>query len=201
MNALKSLKMNKHPKQKKWESKWNSCTRQRLDKTGLKNAEPEIFTSVAEFLNSFLLFSSLHCVELEVSISRIDLKTIKVDITFFCHLCMCFLLLQSRISNHSLTTQANVKKLFSLDLSLAQKGRNQRSLILHAFFLRAQQKTLLWPFPIFGGNLFFENFVIWYDSFQTLSNVTWLFLSHRLGCRKNIAKCTTDPRVELSLPK
>ena len=58
-----------------------------MDKTGLKNAEPEIFSSVAEFLNSLLLLSSLHCIrissfKLEMSISRINMKTIKKDFTF-----------------------------------------------------------------------------------------------------------------------
>ena len=33
-----------------------------LDKTGLKNAEPEIFSSVAEFLNSLLPLTSFHCI-------------------------------------------------------------------------------------------------------------------------------------------
>ena len=33
-----------------------------MDKTGLKNAEPEIFSSVAEFLNSLLPLTSFHCI-------------------------------------------------------------------------------------------------------------------------------------------
>ena len=161
MNALKSLKMNKHPKQKKWESKWNSCTRQRLGQDRVEKCRAGDFYFsrwIPELLPSFQFSSLCWAGGLNIK-DRSENHQSRHHL--FCHLCMCFLLLQSRISNHSLTSQTNVQKVFSLDLSLAQKGRNQRSLILHAFFLRAQQKTLLWSFPIFGGNLFFENFVIW----------------------------------------
>ena len=59
-----------------------------MDKTGLKNAEPEIFSSVAEFLNSLLPLTSFHCIRififgLEMSISRINLKTVEKYFTFF----------------------------------------------------------------------------------------------------------------------
>ena len=184
MNALKSLKINKHPKQKKWESKWNSCTRQRLDKTGLKNAEPEIFTSVAEFLNSFLLFSSLHCVELELSISRINLKTIKVDITFFatcaCVFCFC--------SHASPTTPLQPKLMFkkfslSTSPSLKKVGTSYHSSCMLSFY-EPSKKLFCGPTPFLEVIYFLK--ISSYDSFQTLSNVTWLFLSHRLGCRKTL---------------
>ena len=118
-----------------------------MDKTGLKNAEPEIFSSAAEFLNSLLPLTSFHCIRNfifwagDVNIKD-QYENRRKRLHLFCHakqfyFCIWFLRLQSRIFNYSLTAQSKVQKVFSLDLSLAQKARNQRSLMLHASFLQA----------------------------------------------------------------
>ena len=80
-----------------------------MDKTGLKNAEPEIFSSVAEFLNSLLLLSSLHCIrissfKLEMSISRINMKTIKKKTSPFCHTKQFYFCIWFCVCNHASST-------------------------------------------------------------------------------------------------